>query len=88
MHQVGSNDQWENVLFRKTDRCYLGFPGGSDCQESACNAGDSGSITGSGRFPQRWEWQPTPVFLPGEFHRQRNLVGYSPWGHIESDMTE
>ena len=29
-----------------------------------------------------------PVFLPGESHEQRNLVGYSPWGHKESDMTE
>ena len=34
------------------------------------------------------EWQPTPVFLPGEFHGQRSLAGYSPWGHKESDMTE
>ena len=25
------------------------------------------------------EWQPTPVFLPGEFHVQRSLAGYSPW---------
>ena len=33
-------------------------------------------------------WQPTPVFLPGEFHGQRSLAGYSPWGHKESDMTE
>ena len=33
-------------------------------------------------------WQPTPVFLPGEFHGQRSLVGYSSWGHKESDMTE
>ena len=32
--------------------------------------------------------QPTPIFLPGEFHGQRSLVGYSPWGHKESDMTE
>ena len=30
----------------------------------------------------------TPIFLPGEFHGQRSLVGYSPWGHKESDMTE
>ena len=30
----------------------------------------------------------TPVFLPGEFHGQRSLVGYSPWGRKESDMTE
>ena len=31
---------------------------------------------------------PTPVFWPGEFHGQRSLAGYSPWGHKESDMTE
>ena len=30
--------------------------------------------------PWRRKWQPTPVFLPGEFHGQRSLVGYSPWG--------
>ena len=30
----------------------------------------------------------TPVFLPGESHGQRSLAGYSPWGCIESDMTE
>ena len=34
------------------------------------------------------ETAPTPVFLPGEFHGQRSLAGYSPWGHKESDMTE
>ena len=36
----------------------------------------------------RREWQSTPVFLPGEFHGQWSLVGYSPWGHKESDTTE
>ena len=34
------------------------------------------------------KWQPTSVFLPGESHEQRNLVGYSPWSCKESDMTE
>ena len=33
-------------------------------------------------------WQPTPVFLPGEFHEQRSLVGYSPWDRKESNTTE
>ena len=33
------------------------------------------------------KWQPTLVFLPGKSHGQRSLVGYSPWGHTESDMT-
>ena len=36
----------------------------------------------------RRKWQPTPVLLPGQFHGQRSLVGYSPWGRKESDMTE
>ena len=35
----------------------------------------------------RIKWQPTPVFLPGESHGQRSLVGYSPWGHKELDTT-
>ena len=33
-------------------------------------------------------WQPTPVLLSGEHHRKKSLVGYSPWGHKESDITE
>ena len=41
-----------------------------------------------GQIPGRMEWQPTPVFLPGEFQGQRSLVGYSPWGHKESHTTE
>ena len=36
----------------------------------------------------RREWQPAPVFLPGESQGQRRLVGYSPWAPKESDMTE
>ena len=38
--------------------------------------------------PLEKEMQPTPVFLPGESHGRRTLVGYSPWGRKESDMTE
>ena len=40
------------------------------------------------KIPWRRAWQPTPVFLPGEFHGQRSLAGYSPWDHRESDRTE
>ena len=36
----------------------------------------------------RRKWQPTPVFFPGESHGWRSLVGYSPWGHQESNTTE
>ena len=39
------------------------------------------------KIPWKRIWQTTPVFLPEEFHGQRSLVGYSPWGHKESDMT-
>ena len=38
--------------------------------------------------PWRREWQPTPVFLPGEFQEQRSLVGYNPWGRREPDTAE
>ena len=41
-----------------------------------------------GRIPWRRKWKPTPVFLPGKFHGQRSLVGYSPWDHRESDTTK
>ena len=41
-----------------------------------------------GKMPCRRAWQPTPVFLPEEFHGQRSLMDYSPWGHKESDMTK
>jgi len=60
-------------------QCALGFPGGSDSKESACNAGD---------LDWRRKWLPTPVFLLGEFHGQGSLRGYSPWGHKDSDTTQ
>ena len=62
------------------------FPDGSDDQESACNAGDGDPWVG--KIPWSRKWQPTPVFLPGKFHGQKNLVGSRPWDHKESDMTE
>ena len=50
---------------------------GSCSKESACNMGDLGTILGLGRFSWRREQLPTPVFLPGECHGQRSLVGKS-----------
>ena len=53
-----------------------GFLGGSDGKESACNAEDqAGFNLQVGKIPWRRAWQPTPVFLPGEFLGQRSLVG-------------
>ena len=47
------------------------FPGDLYSKESVCNAGDQGSIPGSGLDSLEKEWLPTPVFLPGELHRER-----------------
>ena len=41
-----------------------------------------------GKIPWKRASQPTPVFLPGESHGQRSLIGDDPWDHKESDMTE
>ena len=61
----------------------IGFPGGSDGKESACNAGDLGLIPGPGRSSEEGNGS-----LLGESHGQRSLVGYSPWAHKESNTTE
>ena len=62
---------------------------GSDGKESAYNAGDPGSTSGLGRSAgEEGNVYPLSVFLPGEFHEQRRLAGYSPWGHRESDTAE
>ena len=66
----------------------LGFLGGSDTEELPCNAQTSGFSLWIGKIPWRREWLSTPVVLSGEFHEQRSLVGYCPWGHQESDTTE
>ena len=53
------------------------------------NAGDRLSfVPGLGRSPGGGQWQPTPVFLPGESHGLRSLSGYSPWGLNKLDTTE
>ena len=63
-------------------------PGGSEVKASACNVGRPGFDPWVGKIPWRTKWQPTPVFLPGESHGRRSLVGCSPWGCKESDTTE
>ena len=66
----------------------MGFPGGSDREASAHHVGDPGSNPWVGKIPWRRKRQPIQEFLPGKSHGRRNLVGYSPWGLKESDMTE
>ena len=68
-----------------------GFPGGVNGEESThqCRRHKRGGYDPwVRRIPWRRAWQPTPVFLPGESHGQRSLVGCSPRGHKESDMAE
>ena len=55
----------------------MGFPGGLDGKESASNVGDPVQSLGWDN-PLEEEMATTPVFLPGEFHGQRSLAGYSP----------
>ena len=67
------------------------FPGGASGQESASQCRRH-NIQGFNpwvqKIPWRKEWQPTPVFLPGESQGERSLVDYDPLGHKESDTTE
>ena len=57
-----------------------------DGKEPACNAED---LAWEGLLEkEKADWLPTPVFLPGEFHGQKSLVGCSPWGYKKSDTTE
>ena len=54
----------------------------------SANARDMGSIPGLGISPGKGNGNPIPVFLPGKYHGQQSLIGYSPCGHKESDTTE
>ena len=67
---------------------YWGFPGGSEGKASACNAGDPGSIPVSERSPGEGNGNPLQYPCLEKSHGWRSLVGYSPWGHKESDTTE
>ena len=62
--------------------------GGSDGKESACNAGDLGSIPGLGRSPGEEHGNPPHYSCLENPHGQRSLVGYSPWVHKESDSSK
>ena len=66
----------------------MGFSGGSDGKESACNVGDLGSIPGLGRSSGGGHGNPLQCYGLENPHWQRSLVSYSQWGHRESDMSE
>ena len=64
------------------------FPGGSDGKESACNTGDLGSVPGLGRSPGGGHGHPLQYSCLENPHGQRSLMGYSPWGRKELDVSE
>ena len=69
----------------------LGFPWWLSGKESTCQCRRHRRLEFDPwirKLPWRRAWQPTPVLLPGISHGQRSLVGYSPWGRKEWDMTE
>ena len=85
--RVGHN--WVTSL--SISHLLLGFPGGASGKELTCQCRRCKRHVLNpwvGKIPWRRAWQPTPVFLSGESHGQRSLVGYSPWGCKDSDMTE
>ena len=69
-------------------RSQVGFPGGLDGRESTCNVGDLGSIPGLGRSPGGGHGNPLQYSCLENPYGQRSLVGHSPWGHKQLDMTK
>ena len=67
---------------------FKSFPGGSVGKRVLLQCRRPGFDSLVGKIPWRKAWQPTPVFLPGESHGQRSLVGYSPWGLARVRQTE
>ena len=76
------NDLFEGILEERS------FPGGTMIKNLSAPMQENQVQPPGGKIPWRREWQPTPVFLPGKFHGQRNLAGYSPGGSKELYMTE
>ena len=66
----------------------VNWPRWLSSKESACNAGDMGSVPGLGRSPGEGNGKLTPVFLTRKSYGERSLVGCSPWGRKELDMAE
>ena len=66
----------------------VGFPGGSDGKEAACNARDMSWVPGLGRSPGEGKGHTHSSILAWRFHEQKSFVGYSEWGCKELDMTK
>ena len=100
----GNNEQHVSIAFQAPGRALStldirsplnlllgGFPGGASGKEPACQCRRCkrhGCDPWVGKIAWGTAWQSTPVFLPGESHGQRSLVGYSPWGRKELDTAD
>ena len=77
-------DSWVRKIPWRRDRLptpvFLGFLGGLECKESACNVGDLGLIPRMGRFPGGEHGNPLQYSCLENPHGQRSLEGYRPWG--------
>ena len=82
--QTWLSDSTTTYMFKGLPRWLSGEE--STCQSRRCKKW--GFYSWLGKIPWSRKWQPTPVFLPGKFHGQSSLAGYSPWGHKELDTTE
>ena len=74
--------------FREKRNIAIRDTGGTDGKASAYNVGDPGSIPGLGKSPGEGNGTLLQYSCLEKSHGQRSLVGYSPWGHKESDRTE
>ena len=90
VHLSSISNRWVGLVYKEKLKAYkiMGFPGSSAGKESACSAGDPSLIPGLGRSPGEGIGYPLRYSCLENPHGQRSLVGYSPWGYKESDMTE
>ena len=91
MHSLERQNLFDLIqaIFRNFYFFKLSFLVGSEVMNSPGNAGDAGDTDPwVGKILWRRKWQPTLLFLSGEFHGQRSLADCSSWGHNELYMTE
>ena len=79
---------WKFVIFVPLQQFFPSFPGASDGKESWLQMQEIWFQSLGQEDVLEKGMAPAAVLLPGEFQGQRGLVGYSPWGHKELDMTE